>query len=97
MRHDKGIAIDIWDVETFDSELRGDLGAHADYMLTSCHQRLEREAFGRSMPYPEDRFQARHVDQGAYDEVDGSPHDPRLALNVLDRHHLPNTPFELSA
>lgn len=59
MRHDRGIAIDVWDVETFDSELRGDLGAHADvirdYMLTSRHQRLEREASGRSMPYPEDR------------------------------------------
>ncbi|MDP9759489.1 MULTISPECIES: hypothetical protein [Agrobacterium] len=32
-----------WDVETFDSELRGDLDAHADvirdYMLTSRHSR----------------------------------------------------------
>jgi hypothetical protein len=35
--------IDVWDVETFDSELRGDLDAHADvirdYMLTSRHSR----------------------------------------------------------
>jgi len=45
----EGVAIiDLWDVETFDSELRGDLGAHADvirnYMLPSRRQRLEREA-----------------------------------------------------
>jgi hypothetical protein len=36
----EGVAIiDVWDVETFDSELRGDLDAHTDvicdYMLTS--------------------------------------------------------------
>lgn len=35
--------IEVWDVETFDSELRGDLDAHADvirdYILTSRHSR----------------------------------------------------------
>jgi hypothetical protein len=40
----EGIAIiDVWDVETFDSELRGDLDSHADvicdYILTSSHSR----------------------------------------------------------
>lgn len=45
----EGVAIiDVWDVGTFDSELRADLDAHADvirdYMLISRHQRLEHEA-----------------------------------------------------
>ncbi len=40
----EGVAIiDVWDVETFDSELRGDLDAHTDvirdYMLASRHSR----------------------------------------------------------
>lgn len=57
----EGVAvIDVWDVETFDSELRGDLDAHADvirdYMLTSRHQRLEHEASDRTMPYPENPY-----------------------------------------
>ena len=59
----EGIAIiDVWDVETFDSELRGDLDAHADvirdYMLTSRHQRLEREASDRTCPIPKILMQA---------------------------------------
>lgn len=52
--------IDVWDVKTFDSELLGDLDAHADvirdYMLTSRHQRLEREASDHTMPYPENPY-----------------------------------------
>lgn len=49
--------IDVWDVGTFDSELRGDLDAHTDvirdYMLTSRRQWMEREASDRTMPYPQ--------------------------------------------
>ncbi|MER9300998.1 hypothetical protein NKI38_31765 [Mesorhizobium sp. M0621] len=52
--------IDVWDVETFDSELRGDFDAHADvirnYMLTSRRQWLEREASDHTMPYPENPY-----------------------------------------
>jgi hypothetical protein len=52
--------IDVWDVETFDNELRSDLDAHADvirnYMLTSRRQWLEREASDRTMPYPENPY-----------------------------------------
>lgn len=55
MTEDNAI-VDVWEVETFDSELRGNLDAHADvirdYMLTSRHQRLEHEASDRTMPYP---------------------------------------------
>ncbi|GAB1715802.1 MAG: hypothetical protein NTAFB05_08440 [Nitrobacter sp.] len=57
----EGVAIiDVWDVETFDSELRGDLDAHTDviraYMLTLRRQWLEREASDRTMPYPENPY-----------------------------------------
>lgn len=49
--------IDVWDLATFDDELRADLDAHADvirdYMVTSRRQWLEREASDRTMPYPE--------------------------------------------
>jgi hypothetical protein len=56
-----GVAIiDVWDVGTFDSELRGDLDTHADvirdYMLTSRQQWLEREASDRTMSYPENPY-----------------------------------------
>lgn len=62
----KGSAIiDVWDVETFDRELRGDLNAHADvirdYMLTSRHQWLEREASDHTMPYPENPYAGEFI------------------------------------
>lgn len=48
--------IDVWSIDTFDSELRGDLDAHAelirDYMITSRHQSREHEASDHRMPYP---------------------------------------------
>lgn len=48
--------IDVWDIETFDPELRGDLDAHAelfqDYFVTSRRQWLEREASDHTGPYP---------------------------------------------
>lgn len=52
----EGVAIiDVWYVETFDSDLRGDLDIHTDvirdYMLTSRHQWLKREASNRTVPY----------------------------------------------
>lgn len=47
--------IDVWNVETFDADLRDDLDAHAelirDYFLTSEQQWLEREASDHTMPY----------------------------------------------
>lgn len=53
---DVGI-IDVWNVDTFDNELRGDLYAHAelirDYMITSRRQSREHEASDHRMPYPE--------------------------------------------
>lgn len=57
----EGIAIiDVWNVETFDGELRGDLDVHADvirdYMITSRRQWIEREASDHIMPYPENPF-----------------------------------------
>lgn len=52
----EGALIDVWDVETFDPELRGDLDAHAelfqDYFVTSRRQWLEREASDHTGPYP---------------------------------------------
>lgn len=49
--------IDVWDVQTFDEELRGDLHVHAelirDYYVTSRSQWLEREASDHTRPYPE--------------------------------------------
>lgn len=57
---DWGVAtaiIDVWDLATFDDELRGDLDAHPelirDYYLTSRRLWLEREASDHLMPYPE--------------------------------------------
>ncbi len=82
----EGIAIiDVWAVETFDSELRGDLDVHTDvirnYMLTSRHQWPEPQASDRTMPYPEKSLCGRvHVGEGAHHAADGSPYDPRLAL-----------------
>lgn len=53
---DAGI-IDVWDIDTFDSELRDDLDAHAElirnYMITSHRQSREHEASDHRMPYPE--------------------------------------------
>lgn len=52
--------IDVWSIETFDAELRGNLDSHGDvihgYMLTSRRQWLEREASDRTMPYPENPY-----------------------------------------
>lgn len=52
--------IDVWDIDTFDADLRGDLDCHADlirqYILTSRRQWLEREASDRRMPYPENPY-----------------------------------------
>ena len=49
--------IDVWNIDTFDNELRGDLDAHADlirnYMITSRRQSREHEASDHRMPYPE--------------------------------------------
>lgn len=78
----EGIAIiDVWDVETFDSELRGNLDAHIDvirdYTLTSRRQWLEREASDRTLSR-ESLWGRVHVGEGAYHVTDGSPHDPRL-------------------
>jgi hypothetical protein len=59
MTHDFAM-IDVWNVDTFDGELRGDLDVHADvirdYMLTSRRQWLEHEASDHTMPYPENPF-----------------------------------------
>lgn len=52
--------IDVWNVETFDAELRGKLDAHADlirnYMSTNRRQWLEREASDHTGAYPENAF-----------------------------------------
>lgn len=52
---DAGI-IDVWGIDTFDSELRGDLDAHAElirnYMITSRRQSREHEASDHRMPCP---------------------------------------------
>lgn len=49
--------IDVWNVDTFDSELRGDLDVHVElvrnYMHTSRRQWLEHEASDHRMPCPE--------------------------------------------
>jgi len=49
--------IDVWNIDTFDNELRGDLDAHANlirnYMITSRRQSREHEASDHRMPYPE--------------------------------------------
>lgn len=53
---DAGV-IDVWDIDTFDNELRGDLEAHTDlirdYMITSRRQTREHEASDHRMPYPD--------------------------------------------
>jgi hypothetical protein len=57
--------IDVWDIDTFDADLRGDLDCHADlirdYMLTSRRQWLEREASDRRMPYPENPYAGKFL------------------------------------
>ena len=57
--------IDVWNVETFDDELRGDLDVHGDvirdYMLTSRREWLEREASDRTMPYPENPYAGEFI------------------------------------
>lgn len=53
---DAGI-IDVWNIDTFDSELRDDLDAHAElirnHLHTSRRQWLEHEASDHRMPCPE--------------------------------------------
>lgn len=57
--------IDVWDIDTFDADLRGDLDCHADlisdYILTSRRQWLEREASDRRMPYPENPYEGEFL------------------------------------
>ncbi len=57
--------IDVWNMETFDDELRGDLETHADliwdYLVTSRRQWLEREASDRTMPYPENPYAGEFI------------------------------------
>jgi hypothetical protein len=57
--------IDVWNVDTFDDELRGDLEAHADiirdYMLTSRRQWLEREASDHTKPHPENPYAGEFI------------------------------------
>jgi hypothetical protein len=52
--------IDVWDIETFDAELRSSLDAHADliqdYMSTNRRQWLEREASDHTGAHPENTF-----------------------------------------
>lgn len=52
--------IDVWDIETFDAELRSNLDAHSnlirDYMSTNRRQSLEREASDHTGAYPENTF-----------------------------------------
>lgn len=52
--------IDVWDVGTFDLELREVLDDHSElisgYFITSRRQWLEREASDHTMPYPENPF-----------------------------------------
>lgn len=59
MKHSDPL-IDVWGVETFDAELRGDLDVHADlirdYMTTRRRQWLEREASNHTMPYPHNPY-----------------------------------------
>lgn len=49
--------IDVWNIDTFDSELRSDLDAHAEliraYMITSRRHSREHEGADHRMPYPE--------------------------------------------
>lgn len=57
--------IDVWNVETFDAELRGDLDVHAEvirnYMLTSRRQWLEREASDHTMAHPENPYAGEFI------------------------------------
>lgn len=53
-------AMDVWNVNTFDAGLRGDLDVHADlirnYFVTSKQLWLEREASDHTMPTPENPY-----------------------------------------
>ena len=82
--------IDVWSIEKFDAELRGNLDSHGDvihgYMLTSRRQWLEREASDRTMPYPENPLCGRiPPGEGAHHAAHGGTHDPCLALYANDR------------
>lgn len=57
--------IDVWNIKTFDDELRGDLDAHPrvirDYYKTSHRQWLEREVSDHTTPYPENPHAAEFL------------------------------------
>lgn len=57
--------IDVWNLETFDGELRGDLEARADlirnYLVTSRRQWLEREAPDCTKPHPENPYAGEFI------------------------------------
>lgn len=57
---DRCAIIDVWNVATFDRELRGDLDAHADticdFMAMARRIWLEREVSDRTQPYAENAF-----------------------------------------
>lgn len=57
--------IDVWDVDTFDRELRGDLDAQAElirnYMITSRRQSREYEASDHKMPCPENPYEGEFL------------------------------------
>src|SRR5690606_27283028 len=57
--------IDVWHIDTFDANLRGDLDCHAelirDYFLTSRRQWLERELSDRQMLYPENPYASKFL------------------------------------
>lgn len=57
--------IDVWDLDSFDAELRGNLEAHAelirDYFLTSRRLWIEREASDHTRPYPENPYAGEFI------------------------------------
>ena len=56
----RGAIVDVWDITTFDAELRSDLDAHADliqsYMITSRRLWLERDGSDHTRPYPDNPY-----------------------------------------
>lgn len=62
----RGVLIDVWDVGTFDRELRQILTDRSElisgYFITSRRQWLEREASDHTMPYPENPFAGEFID-----------------------------------
>jgi hypothetical protein len=60
-----GAFIDVWDADSFDAELRGDLVTHAElirnYYLTSKRLCLEREASDHRSPYSENPYAGEFI------------------------------------